>query len=60
MEVDRNYRCKVVKPDDFDEFWDGVLSDVNAIDLDPSMEKDDLRSNDEVDVYQVYTTASTT
>ena len=54
MEVDRNYRCKVVKPDDFDEFWDGVLSDVNAIDLDPSMEKDDLRSNDEVDVYQVY------
>ena len=46
MEVDRNYRCKVVKPDDFDEFWDGVLSDVNAIDLDPSMEKDNLRSND--------------
>jgi cephalosporin-C deacetylase len=54
MEVDRNYRCKVVKPDDFDEFWDGVLSDVNAIDLDPSMEKDELRSNEEVDVYQVF------
>ncbi|MBT3994329.1 MAG: prolyl oligopeptidase family serine peptidase [Chloroflexi bacterium] len=54
MVVDRNYRCSVTKPDDFDDFWDGVLDDVNSIDLDPSMEIDPLRSNDEVDVYQVF------
>ena len=54
MVVDRNYRCSVTKPDDFDDFWDGVMDDVNSIDLDPSMEIDPLRANDEVDVYQVF------
>ena len=54
MVVDRNYRCSVTKPDDFDEFWNGVMEDVNSIDLDPCMEIDPLRSNDEVDVYQVF------
>jgi hypothetical protein len=54
MVVDRNYHCSVTKPDDFDDFWDGVMDDVNSIDLDPCMEIDPLRSNDEVDVYQVF------
>ena len=54
MVEDRNYRCSVTKPDDFDEFWNGVLDAVNSIDLDPRMEIDPLRSNDEVNVYQVF------
>jgi cephalosporin-C deacetylase len=54
MVVDKNYQSVVSKPDDFHEFWDDVISDVNSIDLDPSIERDDLRSTDDVDVYEVY------
>jgi len=57
MTIDRNYRCMVVKPDDFDDFWDGVLKDVAGVDLEPVMEKDPLRSNEDVDVYQVFFTS---
>tara|TARA_Y100001934_G_scaffold253922_1_gene319352 strand:+ start:1680 stop:2606 length:927 start_codon:yes stop_codon:yes gene_type:complete len=57
MTIDRNYRCMVVKPDDFDDFWEGVLTDVACVDLDPVMEKDPLRSNEDVDVYQVFFTS---
>ncbi len=54
MEIDKNYRCRVIKPDDFHAFWDDVISDVNNINLDPAVEKDELRSTDEIDVYQVF------
>ena len=54
MTIDKNYRCKVRTPDDFDEFWDGVMSDAAAIPMNTTIEKDDLRSNEEADVYQVF------
>ena len=54
MAVDKNYRSVVAKPDDFHEFWNGVVSDADSISLDPTVEKDDLRSTGEIDVYQVF------
>lgn len=54
MAVDKKYRSKVIKPLDFDQFWDDVLSDAEAIDLNCSVEKDDLRSTEEIDVYEIF------
>ena len=49
-----SYQCEVSKPEDFDEFWDSVISDVAKIDLAPSIQKDDLRTDEDVEVYQVH------
>lgn len=54
MAVDKKYRSKVIKPLDFDQFWDDVLSDAEAIDLNCNVEKDDLRSTEEIDVYEIF------
>ena len=54
MKPDTSYQCEVSKPEDFDEFWDSVISDVAKIDLAPSIQKDDLRTDEDVEVYQVH------
>ncbi|MCH8909708.1 MAG: acetylxylan esterase [Chloroflexi bacterium] len=54
MAVDKNYRSIVTRPDDFHAFWNDVLGDANSISLDPTIEKDDLRSTGDIDVFQVF------
>ena len=52
--VDENYRSKACKPDDFDSFWDDVKAQVERIDLAPEVVRDPLRSDDDVEVFQVF------
>lgn len=52
--VDENYRSKTRKPGDFDEFWDDVKAQVARVDLDPEVAPDPLRSDDDVEVFQVF------
>ena len=54
MGVDRDYRCQVIKPEDFNEFWGLVLDELSSIELNVKCEKDELRSDSEVTVYQVF------
>ena len=44
---------QVTCPDDFDQFWDGVLSGLNGIPLDSKVTHDPLRSTETASVYQV-------
>ena len=52
--VDENYQTKVKKPDDFDEFWQGVRRQADGIPLNPEIIRDPLRSSDEIDVFQIF------
>ncbi len=52
--VDQNYRSKARKPDDFDAFWGDVMDQVARVELNPEVEPDRLRSDDEVEVFQVF------
>ena len=54
MGVDRDYRCQVIKPEDFNEFWGLVLDELSSIELNVECEKDELRSDSEVTVYQIF------
>ena len=54
MAVNSEYKCRVRKPSDFDEFWAEVLFEVGRIDLVPDCVEDDLRSTAEISVYQVF------
>jgi len=47
-----SFVTQVTCPDDFDDFWDGVLSDLAETPLHPTLTPDPLRSNDDVDVSQ--------
>ena len=47
------YVSKVIKPQDFDVFWNGVLEQEANIPLEPELVHDPLRSSDDIDVYQV-------
>ena len=42
----------VTCPDDFDEFWGGILSELAELPLEAKATPDPLRSNDDVKVYQ--------
>lgn len=42
----------VTCPDDFDEFWSGILGELAELPLEPMVTPDPLRSNDDVKVYQ--------
>ena len=55
--VDPNYQTKARKPDDFDEFWSDVVSQVERLDLDPEAIPDPLRSSDEIEVFQTFHTS---
>ena len=47
-----SFVTQVTCPEDFDEFWDGVLGELAGMDLNPVITADPLRSNDDVNVYQ--------
>jgi cephalosporin-C deacetylase len=44
---------QVICPEDFDQFWSGVLAELADTPLMPVMTSDPLRSNEDVDVFQV-------
>ena len=44
---------QVVKPDDFDQFWQEIMKEVDSIPLNASIELDSLRSSEEVEVFEV-------
>lgn len=48
------HTTSVELPDDFDEFWSGILDEVNALPLNPHMEHIPWRSTDEVDVFEIH------
>ena len=54
MGVDRDYRCQVIKPEDFSEFSGLVLDELSSIELNVECKKDELRSDSEVTVYQIF------
>jgi cephalosporin-C deacetylase len=47
------YGTSVVKPADFDEFWNGVLAQAARIPLNPSLTPVPMRSTPEVEVFEV-------
>ena len=48
-----SFSTQVTCPDDFDQFWDGVLSELDQIPLDANVAHDPLRSTDAATVFQV-------
>ncbi|MFL2760200.1 MAG: acetylxylan esterase [Dehalococcoidia bacterium] len=54
MGVDRDYKCKVIKPDDFNEFWGSVLDELTVVELNIECEEDKLRSDEDTTVYQIF------
>ena len=49
----QSFVTQVTCPEDFDEFWGGVLSGLADMPLDASVNHDPLRSNDAANVFQV-------
>lgn len=47
------YGTSMVRPDDFDAFWDRILAQAERIPLQPAVKFLELRSSTEVDVYEV-------
>ncbi|MCZ6636218.1 MAG: acetylxylan esterase [bacterium] len=48
------YQTCMVRPDDFDAFWDDLLDQAGRIPLNATVERLALRSTPEVDVYEVH------
>ena len=48
-----SYVSKVTKPNDFDDFWGEVLSDLESIPINPEVVQDHIKSTDDVDVFHV-------
>ncbi len=48
-----NYGTSMVRPDDFDEFWDDVLAAVDPMPLNAAVTHSPLRSTADVDVFDV-------
>ena len=44
----------VVRPADFDSFWEGVLAELRSVPLEPELSPVTLRSTPEVNVYEVH------
>lgn len=49
-----SFQSMVQRPDDFDAFWKAILTEVEQIPLNPSVEHIPMRSTDEVDVYEIH------
>ena len=49
-----NYKTKLQKPADFDEFWADVLDRAAQVPLGPQTALDPLRTSDDVEVYQAF------
>lgn len=47
------YRVTVERPDDFDEFWEGLKQEAGQIPLEPSMDPVQLRSDDETETFEI-------
>ena len=50
----QDYVSRVRKPQDFDQFWAGVLAQAGEIPLAAETRPDPLRSDDDVEVYQAF------
>ena len=46
-DLDR-FETQVTRPQDFDEFWNGVMGEVTQVPLEPKISPDPLRSNEDV------------
>lgn len=46
------FTTRVTRPEDFDDFWGGVRSELAAIPLAPRISPDPMRSNEEVQVFR--------
>jgi len=46
------FATRVTRPEDFDDFWNGVRSELAAIPLEPRISPDPMRSNEEVQVFR--------
>jgi cephalosporin-C deacetylase len=44
---------QVIKPDDFDKFWEKILEELESIPLNASVELDPFRSSEQVEVFEV-------
>jgi len=55
--VPTDYRSEVKKPDDFDAFWNDVQRQTEAIQLEPEIVPEALRSSDDIEVFQVFYTS---
>ncbi len=55
--VDPSYQSKVRKPEDFDQFWDGVKAQTAAVPLRPDLRPDPMRTSEDVDVFQAFYTS---
>lgn len=51
------YRCSVTRPPDFDQFWQQVQAELDAIPLDPELTPVPMRSTDEVEVFEIHYTS---
>ena len=49
----QHHRVTVPRPDDFDEFWAGVMDDLSRWPIDAEFVRDDLRSTATIDVFDV-------
>ena len=49
-----SYRCNVKKPDDFESYWEDVISRADNVPLNAVCEKDLLRSSNDISVYEVF------
>ena len=45
------YGTRVVRPADFDAFWERVLTQADSVNLNASISIDPLRSSDQVEVF---------
>ena len=52
--IKTDYLTKVQKPEDFDQFWDQILTESANIQLNPSIHPDPLRSSNDIEVFQVF------
>ena len=49
-----DFISSVVRPPDFDAFWDAILAEAAAIPLNPTLQLVEERSTDDVDVYEIH------
>jgi cephalosporin-C deacetylase len=52
-----HFVSSVTKPDDFDDFWEQVQAELDALPLDPEMRHIPERSTPDVDVYEIHYTS---
>lgn len=55
--VAADFKTSVVKPGDFDQFWEAILGEVAEIPLEPSITPLPMRSTDEVASYEIHYTS---